>query len=129
MLIFTIIMIALYTLYILFAGLLIHMDKTENKDKDTLAVLGCITLIFMPTYAVSNLIHLMFLFKIDPLIYPTLIMLILFIGDSLLSVLKFSFKKNIKKKSKGKFSIKVKLGIVLKYLFYVYALYLIIVGI
>lgn len=137
MLIFTIIMICLYTFSIALAVSTNELLKKTNEEFSKAKVeeqvitvfLGCGAVGFMVEYFITHIIYLFNAINVDTLQYPTFIMLGLIVLNFILGTIKSVYLKITKTKSKNKTTLYGCLIRFVTYLYFIYMLYILIVGI
>lgn len=137
MLTFTIIMIFAYTLNIILAVFTNELFKKTDKEfskvvtdeKVTMLLLGCGAVGFTVIYLITYIIYLFNALNVDTLQYPTYIMLGLVVLNFIIAAIKNIYRKITKTEPKNKTTLYGYVLRVLTYLYFVYMLYILIVGI
>lgn len=137
MLAFTIIMILLYIMCQFFSEILLNHNKrdsegslSQEQKENELLLIGCLFAPVMMAYSISYLIYLFFFLNHDTLLIPTYIMLALFLISNVKSIVTTAFNRlKEKPKLRTKRTLWGYFNMFAVMTFYVYALYVLIVGI
>lgn len=137
MLVFTIVMIVMYSLLLIgttaFAE--VHkkkedIEKADEAEQFAYLGIGCTWVILVFSYLLTYIIYLFNALNVDSLLIPTFIMLTLFIFNAVKGAIQSAQNKanNIKPKIKDKatpYSMSMR---VLTYIYFIYMLFILIVG-
>lgn len=132
MLTFTIIMIFIFLITIFISetsrNILKNKEKLSEKEyNNQLGVMGCFMAVFTIPYLVLYFIYILKMLTIDPLFYPSVVMLGLYIFEILVGIIISIFRKKKEPTTKTRLVTMVTRAITA--LFYMYSLYVLIVGI
>jgi len=137
MLVFTIIMIVMYSMLLIGTTAFGSIQKDEDElkkadDSEQFAYvgIGCTWVILVFSYLLTYIIYLFNALNVDSLLIPTFIMLTLFIFNAVKGAIRSAQNKanNIKPKIKDKatpYSMSMR---VLTYIYFIYMLFILIVG-
>ena len=137
MLVFTIVMIVMYS--ILLIGTAVYKEtykKVDEIDKEDIAEqviqlgIGCTFIIMAFSYLLTYVIYIFNALNVDSLVFPTYIMIALFVVNIIKTSIQMAFRKAMKieykiKKKTSPYSILV---YIVTYVYFIYMLFILIVG-